>query len=154
MKLKFYNVHTSSKKHAYPNMLSSCWRPLYLMFNEHWPHVWLGGEKITILTWSPAFGPSEWKRIGRHLLSSFIKLEFWKWAIRAAFPWMRAYASDATFSLLNFSHFLPLNACRKFHLLFYLVWFGQGWGRNYKQCNPGVIFEHLKGNEHKSCINQ
>lgn len=67
-------------------------------------------------TGSPAFGPSVWKRIGRQRLSSFIKLEFWKWAIRAAFPWILAYAMDATFSLLNFSHFLPLNAWKKMHL--------------------------------------
>jgi hypothetical protein len=64
-------------------------------------------------TGSPAFGPSVWKSIGRQRLSSFIKLEFWKCAIRAAFPWIRAYARDATFSLLNFSHFLPLNACKR-----------------------------------------
>lgn len=69
-------------------------------------------------TGSPAFGPSVWNRIGRHRLSSFIKLEFWKWAIRAAFPWIRAYASDATFSLLNFSHFLPLNAWQDIISLF------------------------------------
>lgn len=72
-------------------------------------------------TWSPAFGPSVLKRMGRHRLSSFIKLEFWKCAIRAAFPWMRAYASDATFSLLNFSHFFPLNACKNQTILLALI---------------------------------
>lgn len=72
------------------------------------------GELVSwYLTGSPAFGPSVWKSMGRQRLSSFIKLEFWKWAIRAAFPWIRAYASVATFSLLNFSHFLPLNACKR-----------------------------------------
>lgn len=64
-------------------------------------------------TWSPACGPSLWKSIGRHHFSSFIRLEFWKWAIKAFLPWILAYASDATFSLLNFSHFLPLNVCTK-----------------------------------------
>ena len=70
-------------------------------------------ELNTFQTWSPALGPSVWNSMGRHLLSSFIKLEFWKCAMSAAFPWMRAYARVATFSLLNFSHFLPSNVCRR-----------------------------------------
>lgn len=65
---------------------------------------------VNCITWSPASGPSELNRIGRQRLSSFIKLEFWKWATSAALPWIRAYAREATFSLLNFSHFFPLNA--------------------------------------------
>lgn len=61
----------------------------------------------------PATGPSQWKRMGRHRLSSFIRLEFWKWEIRATLPCILAYAKDATFSLLNFSHFFPLNDCHE-----------------------------------------
>jgi hypothetical protein len=60
------------------------------------------------ITCSLVSGPSEFRRMGLHRLSSFIRLEFWKCATNAAFPCMRAYANDTTFSLLNFSHFFPL----------------------------------------------
>lgn len=96
------------------------------------------------LTGSPAFGPSVWKRIGRHLLSSFIKLEFWKWAIRAALPWIRAYARDATFSLLNFSHFLPLNAWKRCGFLSLLAYFPiktRKLKTIHRLCNETINFE-------------
>lgn len=67
--------------------------------------------------------PSDWKTIGRQRLSSFIKLEFWKCEIRADFPWILAYAKEATFSLLNFSHFFPLNACKYYQIMQQLDFF-------------------------------
>ena len=84
-----------------------------LLRNEN-PNKMMLSDVLVTFTWSPAFGPSVWKRIGRQRLSSFIKLEFWKWAISATFPWIRAYVRVATFSLLNFSHFFPLKACKFF----------------------------------------
>lgn len=81
-----------------------------------------------ICTWSPALGPSALNRMGLQRLSSFIKLEFWKWAISAALPCMRAYASDATFSLLNFSHFFPLNTCQNCTIRFNL------WVKGLSMC--------------------
>ena len=94
------------------------------MLKSIWKHVTKIQKCLTccdVHTWSPALGPSVLKRMGLHLLSSFIKLEFWKCAMRAAFPCMRAYASNATFSLLNFSHFFPLNACHNLTFLLALV---------------------------------
>lgn len=100
------------------------WLPgLYIMFQAGKNTCNVRDEWILkeIYTWSPALGPSVLKRIGLQRLSSFIKLEFWKWAMRAAFPCIRAYASDATFSLLNFSHFFPSNTCQNCIISFSLL---------------------------------
>ena len=43
-----------------------------------------------LFTWFPDSRPLGWKRMGRHLLSSFIKLEFWKCDISAVRPWILA----------------------------------------------------------------
>ena len=58
--------------------------------------------------------PSRSKSIGWHRPSSFIKLEFWKCETNAVVPWIRAYAREATFSLLNLSHFLPSKAWKHY----------------------------------------
>lgn len=92
-------------------------------------------------TCSPAFGPSVQKRIGRQRLSSFIKLEFWKWATRADFPWIRAYARAATFSLLNFSHFLPLNACRRNEMYSFCYYVQQGNTDSMGRATPQLHWE-------------
>ena len=54
--------------------------------------------------------PSEAKASGRYDSSSWARLEWVKWVISAAFPWMRAYAISHTLSELKRAHLRPLNS--------------------------------------------
>ena len=71
------------------------------------------------LGYYPSFNPSlfvcssYFSSLGRHprfylsLVGCLLCFSSFWWV----FPWIWAYARDATFSLLNFSHFFSLNAC-------------------------------------------
>ena len=54
--------------------------------------------------------PSEAKASGRYDSSSWARLEWVKWVMSAAFPWMRAYAISHTLSELKRAHLRPLNS--------------------------------------------